>query len=67
LIKKHQILKKFFYKKNKKAEEVGASAKRVARPEGPMRATPRGQRGREASDAKIENKNVLENNYDDDY
>jgi hypothetical protein len=38
--------------KNKTAEEVGASAKRVARPEGPMRATPQGQRGREASDAK---------------
>ncbi len=36
----------FYYKKNKKAEEVGASAERVARPEGPLRATPRGQRAR---------------------
>jgi len=34
-------------------EEVGASAKRVARPEGPKRATPRGPRGCEASDAVI--------------
>ena len=40
--------------KIKKAEEVGASAKRVARAEGPERATPRGQRAREACDAKIE-------------
>ena len=36
------------------AEGVGASAKRVARAEGPERATLRGQRAREACDAKNE-------------
>jgi len=43
--------------KKKKAEVVGASEARsasVARPEGPKRATPQGQRGCEASDAKNE-------------
>jgi len=37
--------------KKKKAEEVGASAERVARSEATKRATPRGQRAREACDA----------------
>jgi len=49
----------------KEAEGVGASAKRVARSEATMRATPRGQRARKACDAKKLKKQNTKNEIED--